>query len=74
MYEEDQIQNRILIVTACTPHCSNIVYHRLLLRIKNNFPRPELQLSQCFMMAAEDLLEPEVFRQIEEKAMRILEA
>ena len=34
-------------------------------RIKNSGQKPNIQLSQCFMMAAEDLLEPDAFREIE---------
>lgn len=42
-------------------------------QILNNKPKPDLQFSRLFMMAAEEVLEPELFQQIEARAMAMLE-
>lgn len=43
-------------------------------RRKKNGKVPKINLAQCFMVAAEDLLDPETYREIENKALTILEA
>ena len=43
-------------------------------KIKNSKSKPKLQLAQCFMMAAEEILDPDVFYKIEQKAIEIIES
>ena len=43
-------------------------------RMKSSKAKPSIQLAQCFMMIAEDVLDPDVFRQIEQKSLDALEA
>ncbi len=39
---------------------------------KNGDIKPEQQLAECFMNAAKEILEPDIYRKIEKRAMRIL--
>jgi predicted metal-dependent hydrolase len=43
-------------------------------QIKSNCKKPTLQLSQCFMMVAEDMLDADTYRQLENRALLALEA
>jgi hypothetical protein len=39
---------------------------------KSDQLKPEPQLAQCFMNAAKEILEPDIYRKIEKRAIRIL--